>query len=271
MSRYCYSDGEFALRRMALTVDNSAGAVAAIDFVANLGTLIPDVDEFWNNVQPDGYDVRMVDPDGKTALTFSRGTWSKTNRTGVFSVDGYQAPAAKPLLIWLVWGKPSAGATDVSGAVTISSAKTVYAFLADPMAADPALRVEGAARQRSRATQPQAHARKETAETIYVFHRSPWLVRSALTAYGSAVDFDAPQSAAHDVTDTNGSDQSTMYTAAGGRWATGPGPDYSPWYAFPVTGGTDDTTYTHRVVFTTEAGEVIRTTGAIRVSNAFAS
>lgn len=271
MSVYKYSDGEAALYRMALTVDNTAGAVAAIDFLFVLGTLIPDVDTFWDNVQPDGYDVRVVDPDGRTLLTHDVGSWSKANRTGTISVDGYQAPATKQLLIWLVWGKPSGDATDVTSSVTISSPKTTYAFLADPTQADPAARVESIQRTRARATVPTPELRKETGESLYVFHRAPLLRRSALTAFADSQDYDCPQSAAHDVVDANGSDASTMYTAATGRWATGPGPEYAPWYAFLLTAGTNDTSYTHRVAFTTEAGEVLRTTGGVRVRNALAS
>lgn len=271
MSAYKYSDGEAALYRMALTVDNTAGSVAAIDFSANLGTLIPDVDAFWDNVQTDGYDVRLVDPDGRTLLAFDRSSWSKSSRTGVFRCDGYQAPATKQLLIWLVWGKPSADATDASTTVTISSAKTVYAFLADPTQADAAARVESIQRTRARATVPTTELRKESGESLYVFHRAPLLRRSALTVFADSQDFDCPQSAAHDVVDANGTDASTMYTAATGRWATGPGPEYTPWYAFLLTAGTNDTSYTHRVAFTTEAGEVLRTVGGVRVRNALAS
>ncbi len=271
MSRYKYSEGKAALHRLALTVDNTAGSVAAIDFSANLGSLIPDVDAFWENVQSDGYDVRLVDPDGRTLLAFDRSSWSKANRTGVFRVDGYQAPAVAQLLVWLVWGHPDGTATDVSSTVTITASKTVYAFLADPTQADPAARVESIQRTRARATVPTGELRKESTESLYVFHKAPLLRRSALTTWADSQEFDAPQSALHDVVDANGTNASTMFTAATGRWATGPGPDYEPWYSFLLVGGSDSTSYSHRVAFTTELGEVLRTVGGVRVRNVLAS
>lgn len=248
-SWYRYSDGERPLYRLPVTVDNTSGSAAATDIVIQLGSTYPDLDLIWTASQSNGYDIRVTGPDGRTIVgTFDIQTWNQTNRTGTIRIDGYQAPVAGTFLLWLYWGKPAGDATSVWGTPTMSSAKTGYLFRGDPLTVPASQRIEGRPTGDTRATTPRAELRKGTSEQVRVYALVGGIRRSTLTASQSADGLDVPSYATHDVVDANGTDASTMYSAATGRFATDDRGRL--WFSWIVKAGTNDTSYTTRCLAT---------------------
>lgn len=106
-------------RRASVSVDNIAGGAGAIDITFSLPAAW---DEFWTEIDTSGNELRVVDADGVTKLVYSVATWDKTARTGVVSVDGYTAPAAGMLQIFVYWN--ASGAAAGTAATVIAAAKT---------------------------------------------------------------------------------------------------------------------------------------------------
>ena len=110
-------------RRRSISIDNTAGAGGAID----AEIVVPkDWDEFWENCnQTDGRDIRICDADGYTLLTYNLEGFVLATRTLEIEIDGYTAPAAGMLQVFIYWC--NAAATDAAaGGFVPASAKTGY-------------------------------------------------------------------------------------------------------------------------------------------------
>ncbi|MFZ9975326.1 MAG: hypothetical protein ACO3GM_00815 [Candidatus Limnocylindrus sp.] len=269
MSMYRYSDGERPLYRLPVTLEATAGGT--VDYTISLSALA-DLDELWNNVQTNGYDIRVLQSDGRTAMsTWTISGFNATNRTGTIQVDSFAASAGMGLL-WLVWGKPAGDAASTWSSVTMSAPKTTYVHRVDPLKLDPARVFRGAARGASRANAPRTELRKGSAEVIRVYFRYDGLKRGVVTLSQSSDDLDAPLYGSHDVVDENLSDVATMYTATDGRFAVDS--DGRLYYSMLVKAGTHatgGTKYTARCLLVTNEGETIRYNGGVIVQDVIAS
>lgn len=143
-------------RRASVSVDNTAGGAGAIDITFSLPAAW---DEFWTEIDTSGNELRVVDADGVSLLAYSIATFSKTNRTGVVSVDGYTAPAAGMLQIHVYWNASGAAAATV--ATVIAAAKTGVIETCGPAGAD-FVRADLA---RPNETRPRKQIAKGTDET----------------------------------------------------------------------------------------------------------
>ena len=117
-------------KRAAIALDNTASGSGTISW--NLA--IPkDWDQFWNNIQSDGDDIRLCEADGFTeidsgkATAFDLGTsWNASTRTGNIRVNGWTGGTAnKTCLVWMYWGYASAtaGTFGAYGAPTTVTAR----------------------------------------------------------------------------------------------------------------------------------------------------
>lgn len=118
-------------RRASVSVDNTAGAGGAIDITF---TLPAQWDEFWTEIDAACSEMRVTDADGSTKLVYSLATFDKTARTGTVSVDGYVAPAAGMLQVFIYWN--ASGAASGTAATVIAAAKTGYVETCGPGGAD---------------------------------------------------------------------------------------------------------------------------------------
>lgn len=123
------SDSSIWSAKIAIAVDGTAlGSPANKDVeVAIPATL----EAFWDNVDANGYQIRVTTADGITLLEWGRtGTFSKTNRTGGLKILGasgtptWQAQVATNTL-WLYVGNASI-TTDAASATATSSPLTGY-------------------------------------------------------------------------------------------------------------------------------------------------
>jgi len=147
--------------------------------------LPPDWDDFWDNVLASGADVRAIDADGETLLTYDINAFNKTTRAGTLRIGSYTPPSSDAVcLVWIYWGN----ATVLSGAATpaTSSQKAGTIYQGCPVGG----RLIGAAQEGVGATNPAQVVVKTSTETIQVWWRlnrkrmarrcSPWVDKDVL-------------------------------------------------------------------------------------------
>ena len=253
---YTETDGDGrALYRLPLTFENTSGGSGnAVFSLAG----IADLDEFWDNVQSDGYDIIVTTAEGSTIIAPTAWdilSFNKTTRTGTIRIQGLTMPAGMSLY-WLYWGKNGTAATSqwVSTPAP-SSPKTVHLHRGDPLSVEPSRRILGGiGSAQPRATTPRHALRKEADAALRVYWLLDNLKRTKLANAAGSTEWDQPSVGTHEVVDVNDSDVATMYTVTEGRFAVdGDGRVY---YSMIVKAGTTGTSYTARATVTTADGEI---------------
>ena len=232
-------------RRAPIAVDNSAGGAGAADVQI---TIPPSWDEFWDNVNVNGYDAIITGSDGATLATFKRLTWTPANKLGVFQVDNYVMAANSIQMLWLYFKGDSS--SDLSGSFTASGPLTGYVTTTGP----GPVRINGQ-HQRPGATIPAQPVAKGVGETLDLW----WGCRQLLTMRRDA----SANSLVEEEIDrvdiqvlSSGSDQASMHTDASTRFVETN--DRQIYVRTRLTGGADDTDYTTELQITTTDGQAIR-------------
>lgn len=223
--------------RAAVTVANTSGtATVDVSF-----TIPADFDHFWSNVLSSGNDIRMVDGDGKTGLTYNVTSFNKTNRTGTIEVDALALKnAAGMYQIWLYYG--NAAASSGTAAVSIASAVTAYIDQGTPA------RAIVLTQETPGATRPRLSIAKSTADELYQwidvsnyleFRRRPYNGHRELDeVYGATIDVQ-----------TGGASQASMFETAAQRFVYYRGRSF---VLAKFKAGTDATDYVVRVTVRTK-------------------
>jgi hypothetical protein len=217
--------------RAAVTVDNSAGsATGDIQF-----TVPDDWDHFWDTIQTDGDDIRLVGADGQTLLSYDLSAFTYATRTMTIQVDAATLSGVAGMdLIWLYYGNSSA--TDGTSVVAIASAKAAYVELGTPsthrLTAQP---------ERPGTDRPRAYLQKTADEQLYVWWRVDQLLERRGRAYMSSIKYEELYSAVVTVS-LAGVSQGAMVTGTKQRFVELF--DGSLWVRFFVQAGTTANTYT---------------------------
>lgn len=244
-----------ALYRLPLTFENTSGGSGNATF-SLLG--IADLDEFWTNVQSDGYDIIITTAEGRTIIAptaWDISGFNKTNRAGTIRIQALTMPAGMSLY-WLYWGKNGTAATSQwVGSPSVASPKTVHLHRGDPLAVEASRRILGGiGSAQPRATTPRHALRKEADAALRIYWLLDNLKRTKLANAAGATEWDQPSVGTHEVVDVNDGDVGTMYTVTDGRFAVdGDGRVY---YSMIVKAGTTGTSYTARATVTTADGEI---------------
>jgi len=72
-------------------------------------------DEFWEQVDADGDDIRITAADGYTELSWQLSGWNSTTRTGTIQIDNMTLVQQRLELGWIYWGNAGAAAVTPSG------------------------------------------------------------------------------------------------------------------------------------------------------------
>jgi len=188
-----------------ITIDNTAGAPGAQD--ATL--VIPaEWDEFWENVDTNGEDIRVTAEDGVTLATWDLNGFNKATRAGTLEIDNFVATAAKMYPLHLYWGK-AAQATGITAFVP-GAPKTGYIELSSPTA--PVITVQ---EERPGETVPRVRLSKSVDEVAYWWfdfsgvlarrrakHNASHRLEEISQAYYDVLDGGATQAAMQDATKT---------------------------------------------------------------------
>jgi hypothetical protein len=153
---------EAFLRREAITVLNSAGT-ATPDVTISIPL---DWDEFWDNIDASGNEIRVCHPNGYTVLDYEWTAFNSSTRQGTLVIDEYPAPgnaADEACLAWLYY-KSSSTQGDASTTTTITSAETGVIDLSRPSY------IGGAAlRPQPGSTRPGIVMQKDPDEQLHVW------------------------------------------------------------------------------------------------------
>lgn len=228
------------LYRRAVAVDNTAGSASATDITFS----IPRDDElFWTTVnQTDGRDIRVVDADGSTLLTYQLTGFNAATRSVTIDVDGYAMPAAAMCQIWLYWG--ATGVSSAAGSFVAAGAKTGSIFASKP----PGVIIP-AIRENFRRLRPSATVQKATGESIFV----TFDLRGALTSkvdgqpFGGGLEYAEVDYVTYRVL-TAGGPAGTMIDVTKTRYFDG-------FVSVYLTAGTVDTEYTIELTAVTTDGQ----------------
>lgn len=228
MSWYQLGANPWQFRRI-ISVDNTAGTPGAAIDVTHV--LQPDDDEFWNNVQSSGQDVRVCDTDGRTLLTYDLDSFSTSTRSGTIEVDNWNPPGVKMSALYVYFGNGSAS-TAVSS-FSPSSPKTGYLEIGRPTA-----RIFRVRPERAGDTKARSQFVKGAHESVYVdFDFSAVLERAMVPGRGRMVWEEIAYISSTTV-EAAGVDQAAMHVAANDRIV-----DFGRVRVW-VTGGSSGTTYT---------------------------
>lgn len=118
-------------KRRIINFNNSgAGASGTVD----VEFVVPaEWDEFWDNIDINGFDIRITQADGVTLVPYDFASFNSTTRTGTIQVDGaYATGFANEVVVLFMYYDPVTGNSDGTSAVTISSAETGYMDFTDP-------------------------------------------------------------------------------------------------------------------------------------------
>jgi hypothetical protein len=228
-------------RRASISIDNTAGGAGTIDAE---GTIPATLDQFWDEIDSSGNELRVVDADGVTKLAYSIASFNKTNRTGTISIDGYSAPGGGMLHCHLYWNASGAGSGAV--ATVIASPKTLYIEACGPASADLARALPA----RPGDTRPRNVMAKGSDET-----RDMWIDLGALVPRRAApsrlhYECDEIDWMTYTVT-TGGAAQAAMIEATATRFFAG------RFARLRLKAGTDGTDYTVQPVVRTVEGLVL--------------
>ena len=238
-------------RRASISVDNTAGAGGAIDAS---GAIPAAFDEFWDEIDATGNELRVVDADGVTKLAYSVASFNKTNRTGTLEIDGYSAPAAGMLQVFLYWNASWAA----TGAVvtTIAAAKSLVIETCGPATLD----LVTAAPLRPGDTRPRRALGKASDETRDVWiDMAAWLPRRRMPFVGR-YECDEMDYATYVLT-TGDTAQASMVDATKTRYYGG------RFVRVRVAAGTDGTDYTITPTIRTIEGLILTPRTWLKVRN----
>jgi hypothetical protein len=165
--------------RIPVSVDcTGGGGTIDVQF-----TVPKDLEIFWDNIQADADDVRVCDADGKTLLTYQLSSFTLSTRTCIVQVDGYAAPAAEMIQIWLYWGCSTAATG--AGSFVAAGAKSGYVMSNAPPPITTRLQ-----REPFRGQRPSQALQKATGEAfwVYVAYRHLLVQRYPGQAYGGGTE-----------------------------------------------------------------------------------
>lgn len=238
--------------RWALTVDNTGGAAGTIDAS---GAIPTDWDFFWLTInQTDGRDIRVVDADGKTLLTYELAGIDVANRTLTIEVDNYAAPEGGMCTLWLYWG--ATGVSTASTAVVPASAKAIYVELANP---NTAIRKVVCRPPPSGQTKPEGVITKASDETVFLWLDVRALLQNRLDPDTNRRFLEEIDYADYEMYSADGTTaQNAMESKTSTRIEDG-------WIKVRISGGTTATDYICTLTIGTTSGQILKPRVLVRV------
>lgn len=238
--------------RAALALDGTAVGAGSYD----VQFAVPaDWDQFWNNVQSTGKDVRVCTADGRTAVSkfyFDGGTFDTTTRTCVIDIQAVSVAANVMTQLWLYWGDSSL--TIASSSFSPSSPKSAYIDQEKP-----GERIVRVLPERPGDTRPVTKLVKTSTETVYVWFdlRAYLLQRS--DKYNNRKLLEEISYVSYSC-DLSGSAQAAMVDATKTRFSDG-------WVKVLLKGGSSGSQYTINLSITTTEGRVLNPRAMLYVAD----
>lgn len=167
-------DEDYRYRR-AISIDNTGSASATFSFSL---TIPDDLADFWANVQSDGGDIILTEPDGFTPLDASNctavdiddgagGAFDGSTKSGRIRVDQYtRGVSNETCFLWLYWGNAAATTNSDFGSWTSPSTVTAYISREGSTRISPRIVTRP---EDPGAVTPRTRISKTTGERLYVY------------------------------------------------------------------------------------------------------
>jgi len=235
-------------RRQPFAVDNTGGSsINNVDLV-----IPPEWDDFWDNVQPDGDDVRVCLADGSVVASYKLATWVHANRSATIEVAALVPGDSDCIpLLWLYWDNSTAA--DGASTFTVSGHKPSLISLAGPKG-----NVIRAKQERPDVTKPSSTVTKQTTETIHVWIDMAGQLERRSKAHNGAPLLDEIRWVKLQVL-LGGVDQTAMYNESRIRFA------HPGWVLLEISGGTTATDYTISLTVDTTEGQRLNPRALLKV------
>jgi hypothetical protein len=200
-------------RRAAISVEISGGGPYDVNV-----TIPADWDEFWDAIDADGEDLRVVWYDSQTVLDYdvddgAGGAFDLAGRRGRLRIDALTVPVATgSLLVWLYFA-PSTAEGDGSTAVTITSPVNGHLELGTP----------GQHRlvhqsQAARTSRPRKIIAKTVNEQVFIWIRYDAALGKRTSRGRASRVYEEAFYATISVVNAAAADQSSMYDTDQLRW-----------------------------------------------------
>jgi hypothetical protein len=235
-------------RRQPFAVDNTGGA-GTIDVEL---VIPPEWDDFWENVQVDGDDVRVCLADGSVVASYKLAAWTHATRSGTIHVDNVVPGDADCIpLLWLYWDNAAAP----SGAATFTVAAPKPSLLS---LAGPKGNVIRAKQERPDVAKPSSTVTKQTTETIHVWVDMSGQLERRSKAHNGTPLLDEIRWVKLQVL-LSGVDQTAMYNESRIRFV------HPGWVLIEISGGTTATDYTISLTVDTTEGQRLNPRALLKV------
>lgn len=223
-----YLDSDYLFRAAITMIHQGNGDVTI--------TVPPDWDEFWENIQADGDDIRVTLGDGITPVDYQWASYTYATRTGVIELDGFGNFAGIPYaqMGWLYFG--NSAATDGSASFTASTPEDGFIHLGAPAGI-----VFDLVEDSPGATVPAQEMAKTTTAETHVWWRLSGL-ESRVAPYNLHTEMEEPVGVIAAAVLSSGSAQASMVDNDGLRWVRTN--DGSIYLRQVVKAGSDATNYT---------------------------
>ncbi len=249
-------------RRRPIAIDNTTGS-STIDAEF---TIPEDWDDFWDHVQSDGDDIRLVDADGVTVLDYqiaAAPTFDVSARDGKLEINDYAAPTSDgTVLVWLVWDNDSA--TSAAGSFSTNTPKTCSVELGCP---SPPLVVGD--REREGDTAPRRRMSKAPAEELHVWWDLEGLLSERCELNNGTSRYEEIDYVQFQVLNAAAADQSAMYDETETRF--GRQGQSEALVRTTVKAGADGDDYTLSLTVGTTTGRVLNPRALLQVRAVTAS
>jgi hypothetical protein len=178
MAKGRWYDSDWPFRMAAYAWNTTTDATIDVEITISSANV-----HFWENVQADGDDIRVVTPSG-TLLTYDIASFDYANRTVTIEIDNWAHGTAgeRAHMLWIYYGNASALAANTSFAPASAKSGQVTQAL-NPLELGPVI---PAIQEQPGATQPSNVIAKASSEALYiVWDVTDRLADSAYTIEGS--------------------------------------------------------------------------------------
>ena len=209
---------------------------------------------FWDNVIEAGDDIRITEADGTTLLTYevtdgsyTSDSFSAAAKDGGIEIDNWTPKEANASnLLWMYYGNSGASNADTNFAIGTNIAAYMPLECPGAVVVQASLEAPGS-------TVPRQRVQKGGGEQMLVWFDITGLLLNYCWPSEGHLQFEEAESVNIRVLDTNGADQTALYTESSTAFTESRGRRYLGVY---VKAGTDATDYTIAPIITTHRGRV---------------
>ena len=236
-------------RRIPITVDGSSytGSAAQVEI-----EVPSDWDDFWDNIQENGYDIVVTDKSGDNILDFQK-VYTYSTRSLLIKVNQISTTEEESMhVIYLYWDYPDESTLHETP-VSIVSALDGEIYLGAPFG-----NIVNANNRSNLSTVPTTIFQKDPDEKLDIWFPYAQLLATRGLPYNERLNFKGLQSVKIEALDSSGVNQTSLFALEETRVINN-------WIRIRVKSGSSDTDYVIRLIMTNTDLEVFILTTLLQV------